>query len=39
MIDFIVGVFAEITDFFLCFWVDHVIDKLAKKTKTNKSGF
>lgn len=38
MIDFIVSMFAEITDFFLCFWVDHVIDKLAKK-KTNKSGF
>ena len=33
MIDFIVNLFAEIADFFINFWVDHVIDKCAKKNK------
>lgn len=33
MVDFILNVFAEIADFFINFWVDKVIDKLAKRNK------
>lgn len=29
--DFILNVFAEITDFFIDFWVDKVINKFTKK--------
>lgn len=31
MADFIVNLFAEIADFFISFWVDHVIDKFVKR--------
>ena len=31
MVDFIADLFIEIADFFLTFWVDHVIDKFSKK--------
>lgn len=31
MTDFIVNLFAEIADFFITFWVNNVIDKVAKK--------
>ncbi len=33
MTDLIVDIFAEIADFFLTFWVDNVIDKIAKRNK------
>lgn len=31
MADFMVDLIAEIADFFITFWEDHVIDKFAKK--------
>lgn len=34
MVDFILNVFAEITDFFINFWVDKMIDKLQKRNKS-----
>ncbi len=33
MVDFIVGLFWEIVDFFITFWGDNVIDKFAKRNK------
>ena len=33
MVDFIVGLFWEIADFFITFWGDNVIDKFAKRNK------
>ena len=31
MVDFIFNLFAEIADFFITFWIDNVVDKLAKR--------
>ena len=39
MIDFILNVFAEITDFFINFWVDKMIDKLQKKKQVKDYSF
>ena len=39
MIDFILNVFAEITDFFINFWVDKMIDKLQKKKQVKYYSF
>ena len=33
MMDFIVDLFAEIADFFISFWADHVIDRITKRKK------
>ncbi len=33
MMDFIVDLFAEIADFFISFWADHVIDRFTKRKK------
>ena len=33
MFDFILDIASEIADFFITFWADNVIDKLAKRNK------
>ena len=33
MVDFIVNLFVEITDFFITFWADKVADKFTKRKK------
>lgn len=33
MVDFLIDLCAEVADFFVTFWVDHVVDKCSKRKR------